>query len=98
MGISDLKEMCSRWDGSSEAFAEIVSATIKTLGVYQRDLAAEFEVAVSTVSRWASGTARPHPRFQKLIVTAIWKRASNALRSSGAAPAPLPRAAVGLKA
>ncbi len=93
MEMSDLKELCSHWDRSSEAFAEIVAATVKTLGLYQRELAAEFQVAESTVSRWSSGTARPHPRFQEMIVTAIRRRVSNALKSTNRASAPRSRTA-----
>jgi transcriptional regulator with XRE-family HTH domain len=93
MGITDLKELCSRWDHSSEAFSEIVAATVKTLGLYQRELAVQFHVAESTVSRWSSGTARPHPRFQEMIVAAIKRRTTNALKASTRAPAPRPHAA-----
>ena len=77
----ELKESCSKWDKSSEQFSWIVAAAVGTLGLYQRELAAEFEVAESTVSRWANGVARPHPRLQQLIVSAIEKRIAKALRS-----------------
>jgi len=77
-----LKQLCSKWNQSSEDFARIVAA-IQTLGLYQRELASEFEVAESTVSRWANGVARPHPRAQKLIVAAIEKRVRNTLRARG---------------
>jgi transcriptional regulator with XRE-family HTH domain len=92
MGISDLKDLCSQWDRSSEAFSKIVATTVKTLGLYQRELAAEFQVAESTVSRWSSGTARPHAQFQVMVVTAIKRRATNALKSSAEAPVPRSRA------
>lgn len=36
------------------------------------ELATEFEVATSTVKRWANGTARPHPRLA-LMITAYVK-------------------------
>lgn len=91
MGISDLKNLCSEWDRSSEAFSKIVATTVKTLGLYQRELAAEFQVAESTVSRWSSGAARPHPQFQVMVVTAIKRRATNALKSSAGAAIPRPR-------
>jgi DNA-binding transcriptional regulator YiaG len=73
---NELKELCARWNKSPEGFTQIVRSAIGML--YQRELAAEFEVAVSTVSRWASGTARPHTRIQKLIVAEIEKRARRA--------------------
>ncbi len=34
----------------------------------ERDLANEFQVAPSTVKRWASGTAHPHPRLAQMII------------------------------
>ena len=77
-----LKQLCSKWNQSSEDFARIVAA-IQTLGLYQRELASEFEVAEATVSRWANGVAPPHPRAQKLIVAAIEKRVRNTLRARG---------------
>jgi transcriptional regulator with XRE-family HTH domain len=92
MGIFGLKELCSQWDHSGEAFSKIVATTVKTLGLYQRELAAEFQVAESTVSRWSSGTARPHPQFQVMVVSAIKRRATNALKSSAGAAIPRPRA------
>jgi hypothetical protein len=35
-----------------------------------RAVAAEFEVAESTVSRWARGVSRPHPSIQKQVL--VW--------------------------
>ena len=81
MELRDLNQLCSEWDKSSKGFARIVASTIQTLGLYQHELASEFEVAESTVSRWANGVARPHPHAQKLIVAAIEKRIQNALRA-----------------
>jgi len=81
MTAGDLKSMCSQWDRSSEEFRQIVAAAVATLGVYQRELADEFEVAESTVSRWAHGVARPHPRLQALIVASIRKRAARSARA-----------------
>ena len=34
-------------------------------------LADQFEVSAGCVRRWASGTARPHPRLQKQVVAWI---------------------------
>lgn len=36
-----------------------------------RDLADEFEVAVSTVKRWANGTAQPHPILTRRIIDSV---------------------------
>lgn len=85
MDALDLRKHCSNWDGSSDGFAAIVANALDTLGVYQHDLAREFQVANSTVSRWANGVACPHPRVQKLIVASIRKRADRV--NHGARPA-----------
>lgn len=57
-------------------FAEIVHNAFTSLGLYQRDLADDFEVSESTVSRWGSGIAKPHPQIQKRIVAWIGRRAA----------------------
>ena len=31
-------------------------------------IASHFEVAPTTIDRWASGIARPHPHLQKMII------------------------------
>jgi transcriptional regulator with XRE-family HTH domain len=92
MDLKELKRVCSEWNQSSEGFCGIVSATVSA-GLYQRELAAEFEVAESTVSRWSRGIARPHLRMQRLIVAAIEKRIQRALKAQdrgyGGTSAPL---------
>jgi hypothetical protein len=78
MTPNELSERCVIWsakDPDSHAFAQIVTAASEVLGTYQRDLANEFEVAESTVSRWSKGIARPHPRIQRQIVQSILRRA-----------------------
>lgn len=35
------------------------------------ELAREFQVATSTVRRWAKGTARPHPRMALMIINYV---------------------------
>jgi hypothetical protein len=47
-------------------FAAIVTAVLD-----RHRLAAEFEVAESTVDRWANGIAKPHPRVQEQIIATI---------------------------
>jgi hypothetical protein len=49
-------------------FATIVAFVIECFPRMRLMLADEFEVAPSTVDRWARGTARPHPRIQKQVV------------------------------
>lgn len=70
--MRDLKALCEAWDGSSEQFAQIV--TVALLTVDPRDLAEEFEAAVSTVERWADGRAKPRPRVQQWVVQHLAKR------------------------
>jgi hypothetical protein len=57
-------------------FSLIVQNAFAVLGLYQRDLADDFEVAESTVSRWGHGVARPHPRIQRSVVAWISRRAA----------------------
>ena len=79
--MTELANTCATWVAGDDAFAEIVAAYLDLSGVPQRTIADEFEAAISTVSRWASGTARPHPKMQKLIVSWIGKRAKSATSS-----------------
>lgn len=78
MTPESFENACSAWlrdkEASEQTFAGIVEASFRVLGTFQRDLAREFEVAISTVSRWAKGTARPYPLIQKQIVQALQRR------------------------
>ena len=51
----------------------------------QRELAEDFEVAESTVYRWASGLAVPHPKIQGLVVKWIKSRLSTSESRLGSA-------------
>jgi len=77
MEMLKLKEHCLKFGGSSEQFIKIVAAAVAIID--QRELAAEFEIAESTISRWVNGVARPHPQVQQLIVSYIEKRISKEL-------------------
>ena len=81
MNAEEIAKLCSEWNGSGEAFARVVAAAVRTLGLYQRELANEFQVADSTASRWANGIARPHPRLQKMILGSIEKRAKKTAKA-----------------
>ena len=77
---TEFETNCAAWlnnekNASEEGFAKILAAAFEVLGTFQRDLAAEFEVAESTVSRWAKDTARPHPRIQKQVIRSLQRRA-----------------------
>ena len=97
MTPEDFEKACSAWlqdknVATSEAFAGIVAASFNVLGMFQRDLAREFEVVESTVSRWAKGTARPHPLLQKQIVRSLLRRVKglNPRRASSSSSPSLP--------
>lgn len=78
----DLVKACDAWlDKPDESeFAVLVTGALQGLGILQRDLAQEFEVQVSTVSRWASGASKPHPRLQRQVIQSIRRRAERAAR------------------
>lgn len=66
----ELVALCDRFDDSAD-FAAVVNGALGLGGVQQSDLANEFEVAVSTISRWAAGSAKPRPRIQRFVVDRI---------------------------
>lgn len=96
MTARELHLLCGNWDKSPEGFATIVNACLGLFGMSQRELADEFEVAESTLSRWANGVTSPHPGVRKLVVTSIGKRAQRASRNRfGAESVPAPMVAKG---
>ncbi|MEK6863454.1 MAG: hypothetical protein AABW53_02030 [Nanoarchaeota archaeon] len=44
---------------------------INEYGISALTIATNFQVATSTVERWAKGQARPHPILQNMIVSYI---------------------------
>jgi hypothetical protein len=50
------------------SFATIVAVVIEAFPRMRLMIADEFEVAPSTVDRWARGAARPHPLVQRQVV------------------------------
>lgn len=89
MTLSNFKQLCEEWKDSDEDFAKIVESACTILGMHRRDLAIEFEVAESTVSRWANGVTCPLPRMQKLIVNYIGKRVGRVIKGqSGGSSSP----------
>jgi len=75
MSLRDLCKQCESFEVSTSDFASIVRNGLNLLGSLQRDFATEFDVNESTISRWAKGSAKPLPRFQKLVVKSILKKA-----------------------
>jgi mannitol/fructose-specific phosphotransferase system IIA component (Ntr-type) len=53
------------------SFKELLIAGMIHTNQSYDDLAVAFEVASSTVKRWESGVAVPHPRVQRLIVSRL---------------------------
>lgn len=64
----ELIDKCRELDGcvlcheANDLFRERVKNYLDA-GLSREDLAVEFEVATSTVSRWVNGTSKPHPRI-----------------------------------
>ena len=72
--VEQYRQLCAEWSGDAAEFSWLVQHG-DIAGVSQRAIAAEFEFAPSTVSRWAAGEALPHRRVQKLVVGALEKKA-----------------------
>jgi len=86
---AELVTACNLWvKGDIPAFAQITAAALRILGLYQRDLADEFDVSIATVSRWASGEAKPHPIVQETVVDFVRRRA---VKVAAAMPRRAPR-------
>ncbi len=54
---------------TQQEFAALIQRAIDAGKITQ--IANEYEVAESTVKRWASGIANPHPRLKKMIADYI---------------------------
>lgn len=68
---------------STPIFREAVRRFIQSRNDRCRDLAAKFEVAITTPNRWAIGTATPHPLIQKQITDFIWEQTGWTLPPEG---------------
>lgn len=71
---------CASWQNEPDKFGEIVEQGLKVLGLRQRELADEFEVAISTISGWADGSVKPHKVVQEFVVGSIGKKARTLTR------------------
>lgn len=72
--VEQYRQLCAEWSGDAAEFSWLVQHG-DIAGFSQRAIAAEFEFAPSTVSRWAAGEALPHKRIQKLVVSVLEKKA-----------------------
>lgn len=88
-----LKLSIDAWQGTPGAFAKIIADSLGILGMYQRELATEFEVSESTISRWASGISCPHPKIQALVLSSLKKRVARIAKSPVKSQEILPPAA-----
>lgn len=71
MDKQELIKLCDEFDPAMKGqFAKIVTGALEN-GVPARGVADTFQIAESTVMRWKSGSARPHPRMQDLVVKEI---------------------------
>lgn len=52
-------------------FAETVSSSLKKNPELKQKLAKEFEIAESTVERWAKGVAKLHPSLKRIVLDFI---------------------------
>ncbi len=72
MDKQELIKLCDEFNAESmEMFSNIVSVAIEQ-GVSAKRIAKEFQCAESTVMRWKSGVARPHPFLREDVV--CWVR------------------------
>ena len=78
--VRELHEACERWRvGDNKLFAAIVNSALSVLDLTERDLAVEFKTAPGTISRWANGHSRPAKPAQRAVITAISRRAKEAV-------------------
>jgi predicted transcriptional regulator len=90
MSLRQYLELCEAWEKhpSTERFSRVVAGA-DVLSRSQKELARQFEVAESTVSRWAKGYARPHLLVQQHVVSSLKKHAVRAVRAAEPQPAVL---------
>ena len=83
MSLRQYFNLCESFERepNTELFGRIVAGA-DVLSRSQKELAVQFEVAESTVSRWAKGYARPHPRLQKYVVSKLKTQASRAMKAA----------------
>lgn len=71
-GQNNFVDVCNAFtpEGVDPSFNEVVRRAIEEEGLDKADLACDFQVAVSTISRWCSDV-RPHPAMQTYVVGRI---------------------------
>jgi Trp operon repressor len=67
--LAGLMNMCQEWrPGDHVQFRAIIGSFLRLCGAAQRQLADQLQVSEASISRWANGLAKPHVRFQQLVV------------------------------
>ena len=59
---------------SKEYFSGAVKIALNEYDLSVLEMATKFEVADSTIERWASGAAVPHPRLRQIILDYITEK------------------------
>ena len=54
---------------SKEYFSDVVKIALNEYDLPVLEMATKFQVANSTIERWASGAAVPHPMFRQIILS-----------------------------
>lgn len=57
-----------------EYFSGAIKIALNEYNLPVLEMATEFQVADSTIERWASGTAIPHPKLRQIILSYIAER------------------------
>lgn len=59
---------------SAEYFSGAVTIALNEYNFPVLEMATEFQVADSTIGRWASGIAVPHPKLRQIILSYITEK------------------------
>jgi ribosome-binding protein aMBF1 (putative translation factor) len=83
MSLRQYVSLCEQWERTPghRVFSQIVAGA-DVFSLSHSDLAQEFDVAESTISRWSKGHARPHRRVQQYVVNRLKKRAERAVKAT----------------
>ena len=66
--LVELEEALGEADPRDDAaFVKLLTSSLAALGKRQKDLAEEFTVTPSTVSRWVKGSNAPHPAMRPVV-------------------------------
>lgn len=66
-----------------EAFRSLLNQGMECLGLFDKDIAHEFNVSRPTVTRWRNGTNAPHPLMRRPVYDRLQQRAQALRRRTG---------------